>query len=154
MAVDNAAGIGKDDRMAYKRGMVIVAKPDGWQWGAKESREEWLNQGRPANEWPDKFNIIRIPDLDEPTSRALERAQFEDDDGVDRRGAAVFLDKSPDNATLYTPQRIRSYKIDLDNLSFDEHGAATINRGQLVSALQRASGQGRPVDGQGNLDIS
>ena len=43
-----------DRRGAYKRGDIVVVRPDGWSWGRKEVLA--ANQGG-------KFSIIKLPDL-------------------------------------------------------------------------------------------
>lgn len=90
-----------DRRGCYKRGDVVLVRPDGWAWGARESKQAWIAAGNSAASWDEPFVIVRIPGV--AVSR-VERAtleQREDDTGADfggtfrRRAWGLLVDTIP-----------------------------------------------------------
>ena len=52
---------GVDKAGSIKPGMVIDIRPDGYQWGRKESIDEWIRQGNKRSDWHGHTAIIKIP---------------------------------------------------------------------------------------------
>lgn len=53
----------KNVENCYKRDDLVLSYPDKHIWGRMESKIRWLLEGRPEEDWPNRFYIIKMPDL-------------------------------------------------------------------------------------------
>lgn len=95
----------KDRKGAWKRGMVVVAKPNGWKWGRAEG--------------PPKFIVVKVPEL--PLHLAEERL-------CRCREGQVF---APEVGWTTEPIRRRQKAVDITGLT---HGQ-TLTLGEFMGRV-------------------
>ena len=53
------------------RGDIVDVQEDGFTWGVRESKQNWLASGKEAVDWPGTFAILKIVGMAAAEARAL-----------------------------------------------------------------------------------
>ncbi len=86
---------GADSGCNHRLGDPLIAKPDGFSWGANEDKRAWIARHKSADGWPANFVTLRITGLSveramrfiEPCTRPATAAdpEFNAPDIIDRK---------------------------------------------------------------------
>ena len=49
------------DKSVWRAGDVIRSERDGYRWGAKESKEVWVQEGNDPEDWHGNTFIVKVP---------------------------------------------------------------------------------------------
>lgn len=66
----------KNIERCYKRGDLVLVRSDGHIWGRRESKQQWLAEGLAEADWPNRYVIIKIPDLTIEVARRFVGERF------------------------------------------------------------------------------